>query len=126
LFFTFVIYLPDILCIAISKKSQRLGDLVAGTVLIDQRARTSIHETIYLEIEDKNYTAKYPEVMRLSDRDINGIRNLLAMKTGSKDVEAYMIDVAHRIKEVLKIQSDMHAKDFLQQLLTDYNALTRK
>ena len=64
--------------------------------------------------------------MKLTDRDINGIRNLLYMKEGSKDTNMYMGQVVMRIKEVLKIESDLEMRDFLWQLLQDYNFLTRK
>jgi len=119
-------YLPDVICIAISAKSQRLGDLAAGTVVIDQRLKINLDDTIYLEIEDNGYVAKFPQVMRLTDRDINGIRNLLVVKRADKDAANYAEQIANRIKEVLTIESDMEPHDFLHQLLQDYNYLTRK
>lgn len=119
------VYLPDVITVAATGKSQRLGDLAGGTVVIDAKAETSINETIYLEIEEPNYEAKFPQVMRLSDRDINGIRNLLALKA-ARETDQYMIEVSYRIKEVLAIQSDLPPNEFLQQLLQDYNYLTQK
>lgn len=124
--FMLIVYLPAVICVAVTKKSQRAGDLAAGTVVIDQRSRTGLQDTIYLEIEDDNYEVKYPQVMRLSDRDINGIRNLLAMKTNSRDIDTYTIDVAHRIKQVLSVESDLMPREFLHQLLQDYNYLTSR
>lgn len=121
-----ILYLPDVLSVAISKKSKRLGDLGAGTVVIDTRAKTGINETIYLEIDRPDYVPAFPQVMKLSDRDINGIRNLLAMKSGSRELDTYMIEVSFRIKKVLNIDSELHPRDFLQLLLQDYNALTQK
>lgn len=115
-----------VLSAALTKNNQRLGDLVAGTVVIDKNARTDLQETIYLEIEDENYEPMYPEVMQLSDRDINGIRNLLDSKGNSKDTEIYIAQVTHRIREVLKIETAMEPRPFLHQLLTDYNYITRK
>jgi uncharacterized RDD family membrane protein YckC len=126
LIFMLIFYLPDVLCIAITGKSQRLADLAARTVLIDNRHSTHIEDTIYLEIEETEYTPVFPEVMRLTDRDINGIRNLLDIKKRSKDNDIYMVQIAYRIKEVLKIESNLVPEDFLQQLLKDYNYLTRK
>lgn len=124
--FIMFFYLPDILSFGVSPKSQRLGDLAAGTVVIDKNYDASINETIYLDIDDRDYKAVFPEVMRLSDRDINGIRNLLKVKNESRDNYAYANQVALRIKEVLSIESDLEATDFLYQLLQDYNYLTRK
>ena len=121
-----IFYLPDTITMAIAPLSRRLGDLAAGTVVIDTRARTSLQETIYLELEDEtSYQPMYPQVMRLSDRDINGIRNLLESKPGSSDHEDYIIEVSLRIRQVLGFESDLHARDLLEQLLRDYNWLTR-
>ena len=79
-----------------------------------------------MEIEKKDYVPIFPQVMRLSDRDINGIRNLVKEKRPSKDAEMYMIEVAQKIKNVLGIESDLYPTDFLQQLLKDYNYFTTK
>lgn len=119
-------YLPDIICIAVSAKSQRLGDIAAGTVVIDERSKTNIDDTIYLEIDDKDYKAKFPQVMRLTDRDINGIRNLLDAKHTDKDAAIYTAQIANRIKEVLVIDTDLEPRELLHQLLQDYNYLTHK
>lgn len=107
----------------VTKNAQRVGDLVAGTVVIENKPKASITETIYLPIERDSYTARFPEVMRLSDRDLNGIRNLLAAKP-TKDTDAYATQIALRIQEVLGIQSDLPSRDFMQQLLEDYNFLS--
>ena len=119
-----IVYLPDFLSVVISAKGQRLGDFAAGTVVIDSNYRANINETIYLEIEDKHYQPVFPQVMRLSDRDINGIRNLLQMKTGTKETDHYIIDVAQKIKRVLGIESDLYPLDLMEQLLKDYNYYT--
>lgn len=119
-------YIPDMLSFGISAKSQRLGDLAAGTVVIDNNYDTSINETIYLDVVHDNYVPVFPQVMRLTDRDINGIRNLLNVKNGNKDNYSYMVQVASRIKEVLGLQSDLETSEFLMQLLRDYNYLTSR
>ena len=124
--FFMILYLPDFLCIVISAKGQRIGDLAAGTLVIDNSYKANINETIYLEIEHKEYQPLFPQVMRLSDRDINGIRNLLNMKRQSSDITNYNIEVAQKIKRVLGIESDLYPTDFLQQLLQDYNYYTAK
>ncbi len=65
-----------------------------------------------------------PQVMRLTDRDINGIRNLLDVQRRNRDNETYMQQVVYKIKNVLNIESDLQGYDFLRQLLYDYNFLT--
>jgi len=112
---------------AVSKNSQRVGDMVAGTVVIDQRARIGLTDTIFLEMpDDEHYSPMFREVMKLSDRDINGIRNLLDARSNSRDTEIYMAQVGQKIKEVLKVESDLDPRGFLSQLLKDYNYITRQ
>ncbi len=113
-----------VLAAALSKNSQRVGDILAGTVVIDQNAKTSLDETIYIEPEDYNYQPVFKEVLQLSDRDINGIRSLLDAKAGSRDTEIYMEQVAEKIKRVLKIETELSPRELLEQLLKDYNHLT--
>ncbi len=112
-----------VLSIALSKFSQRIGDFAAGTVVIDTGSKTGLNQTIYLDIENREANVMFPEVMRLTDRDINGIRNLINEKPG-RESEAYKEKVTERIKEVLSIQTDMDPDSFLQQLLKDYNIIT--
>lgn len=121
-----ILYLPDFLSVVISANSQRIGDFAAGTVVIDKNYKSNINETIYLQIEKTDYVPLFPQVMKLTDRDINGIRNLLNMKKPSNDTSHYITDVALKIKTVLGIESDLYPLDFLQQLLEDYNYYTTK
>jgi uncharacterized RDD family membrane protein YckC len=118
------LYLPDFLSVVISAKSQRIGDFAAGTVVIDKRYVPDINETIYLPIEYKDYRPMFPQVMRLTDRDINGIRNLIHVKRPAKDTEAYTLQVVDKIKTVLAIDTDMEPMEFLRKLLEDYNYFT--
>lgn len=110
----------------LSKYGQRLGDKLANTLVIEDKAKADFHQTIYLEIADTAYKVRYPEVMRLTDRDINGIRNLIDVKRLTRDNEAYMARIALRITSVLGITTDQEPYDFLAQLLRDYNFLTSK
>lgn len=124
--FLLIFYLPDVLSIAVTSKGTRLGDMAANTVLIDSRRLTQIEDTIYLEIEDTQYKVVFPEVMKLTDRDINGIRNLLDAKNQNKDTYIYMAKIAQRIKEVLNLNTALDPESLMKQLLKDYNHLTRK
>lgn len=111
--------------LSLTRYNQRLGDLVAGTIVIDQREQTKLQETIYLDISEKGYKVLFPQVMRLTDRDINGIRGLLEMREGSSDNEEYILQVSQRIKEVLQIDTNLEPRELLFRLLSDYNFLTK-
>jgi uncharacterized RDD family membrane protein YckC len=116
--------LPDIICIAVSKHSQRLGDLAAGTVVVDIKYKMDIQETIFIEMEGRAYQPVFPEVLKLTDRDINGIRNLLNGKMNT-DSENYILRVSYRIEQVLHVKMNGEPIFFLQTLLRDYNYLTQ-
>jgi hypothetical protein len=113
------------LYLVMNRYAQGVGDKLANTLVIEDRAKAEFHKTIYLEINDESYQVRYPEVMRLTDRDINGIRNLLDVKRITKEHEAYMLRIANRITEVLDVTRTQEPYDFLAQLLRDYNFLTR-
>jgi uncharacterized RDD family membrane protein YckC len=106
-------------CVIFTKKSQRLGDLVAGTIVIDTKNQTSWQDTVFTEIE-ADYHPSFPEVMRLSDKDINTLKSIIETVRRKNDSELG-IRIADRIKTRLQIQSDKDALEFLETLLKDYN-----
>jgi uncharacterized RDD family membrane protein YckC len=114
-----------VIAILVTKKSQRLGDLAAGTVVVDARTNLTINDTIFVDVRSTNYVVTFPEVMRLSDNDINTIKSVLtqAHKNHNHDI---CMRVEYKIKEVLKISSNLSSIDFLEKLLEDYNYLATK
>ncbi len=113
------------IAILVTKKSQRLGDLAAGTIVVDAKTFMSVNDTIFMQVDDRNYKPVFPEVMRLSDNDINTIKTVLtqARKNHNHDI---CMRIEYKIKEVLKIESRLSSTDFLEKLLEDYNYLATK
>ncbi len=65
--------------------------------------------------------------MQLSDKDINGIRNLLSKKSKSRDDWEYRALIVQKICKALQIESKgKDDTEFLEQLLKDYNYLTQR
>jgi len=114
----------DIMLVANSKKAQRIGDILAQTIVIKTSAKESLQNTIFREVED-GYVPRFPEVMRISDRDLNVIKNLLngAEKSGNHEKLA---EAAEKVKSFLNIRTDMYPYEFLESLLKDYNYLSAK
>ncbi len=110
--------------VIISKKSQRIGDLVAGTIIIDTKTTTSWQDTVFTELE-ASYLPRFPEVMRLTDKDINTLKSIIqtVKKKGDYNLS---IRIAERIKNRLNISSDQDSLDFLETLLKDYNYYSTK
>lgn len=114
-----------VIIIAITKKNQRLGDLAANTVVVNTRSVFSVEDTVFMEIKQEDYIVKFPEVLKLSDRDINTIKNVISLFYKNHDTQT-CARVAIKVKEVLKIQTDLYTIDFLEKLLADYNYLATK
>ena len=114
-----------VIIIGVTKKSQRLGDIAANTVVVNTRSNLSVQDTIFMEIKQPDYHVKFPEVLKLTDRDINTIKNVVShfYKTHNADTANR---VSHKVQDVLKVSTDMYAIDFLEKLLADYNFLATK
>ncbi|MGN6163123.1 MAG: RDD family protein [Flavisolibacter sp.] len=105
-----------------SRKQQRLGDLLAHTLLISTTKEQSIADTVFLEIAD-SYKPSFPQVMQLSDRDINSLKGIL--DTARKRHDFDLAEMAsEKIKSHLKIDTTLSPYDFLETLLKDYNYLS--
>jgi uncharacterized RDD family membrane protein YckC len=108
-----------LICVIATPKSQRVGDLVAGTILIDLKKRTSWQDTVFTEVES-TYQPRYPQVMQLSDRDINTLKNIIETVKKRNDYDL-SLKIAYRIQSKLKMTSDQDSLEFLQTMLKDYN-----
>ena len=125
LFFVGICGVFVVIIIAVTKSSQRLGDLGAGTVVVDARLKTYLHETVYLDISHKDYVVQFPEVMKLTDRDINTIKSILDVATKKRDHQLAG-SAASKIMNHLKIQTSLSPFEFLEKVLMDYNYISTK
>jgi uncharacterized RDD family membrane protein YckC len=114
-----------VIIVAVNSKNQRLGDLAANTAIVNTKTSLTLADTVFMQVTNTDYKVTFPEVMRLSDRDINTIKSVLshAQKKGQYDM---CNRVAYKVQEVLKVQTDMYSNDFLEKLLADYNYLATK
>ncbi|WP_431215593.1 RDD family protein [Puia sp. P3] len=108
-----------LICIIVTPYSQRIGDLVAGTILIDTRSHTSRRTPSSRKLEE-DYHPRYPKVMQLSDKDINTLKGIINTVSRTRDYDL-SIRIAERIRTKLDIPSDQDSLEFLQTLLKDYN-----
>lgn len=105
--------------------NQRLGDLAAGTIMVYKRLPYNFSDTIFREIKQDSYSVTFPEVMRLSDNDINIINNVVNRHRKAA-IPKYVESIAAKIKSALAINPKMADDIFLEVLLTDYNYLSKK
>jgi uncharacterized RDD family membrane protein YckC len=117
-----VLTFSGIACVIISHKSQRIGDVIAGTIVIFTRSKTSWQDTVFTEVE-AGYQPRYPEVMRLSDKDLNSLKSIIETVKKSNNHEI-AFRISERIKSKLSMQADQDPLDFLETLMKDYNYYT--
>jgi len=117
--------ITSIIIMVISQKGQRLGDIVAGTVVVNTKTSLTVDDTIFMHVRQTDYKVTFPEVMRLSDRDINTVMNVLTQAKKSNKYEMCN-KVAYKVQEVLKVSTNMYAEEFLEKLMEDYNYLATR
>lgn len=116
--------MPAIISILSTKNSQRIGDIVAGTtvinLMVDKQNKLKLPT---LEYSD-NYKVIYYDVLdKLSDRDVQMIRSILEDKK-MKDNEYFTAKLVDRIKTITGYEFEGSNYSFLEKLLEDYNYLS--
>lgn len=105
---------------AVSEKNQRVGDMVAGTVLIRTNPRTKMQDIAFAPPEEEEYTPVFPEAAQLTDKDIALVHEVVAnyIQSGNSVI---VYNTATKLKQVLNVETDMDDLRFLQTLTKDYN-----
>jgi len=117
--------LAVVIIISVTPKNQRLGDLAAGTAIVDTKSTMGVSDTVFMQVNQENYQVMFPEVMRLSDSDINTINTVLTLGKKNYNFDT-CLRVEAKVKQVLNIRSNLHSLAFLEKLLEDYNYLATR
>ncbi len=105
-----------------TKNTQRLGDLAAGTAVITLKNDISISQTILQDVH-ADHIPLYPQVIKLSDNDVRIIKENFEHAVQHGDFEK--IDkIASKIEEVTSIKRTLNAGPFIRAILLDYNYFT--
>ncbi|UPT69749.1 MAG: RDD family protein [Flavobacterium sp. JAD_PAG50586_2] len=108
----------------VNKKTQRLGDISAGTAVITLKNKINISHTILEDIGEE-YKPKYPLVIKLSDNDARIIKETFQAVMRKPDAEI-LNKLTRKIEEVTGIKNDLDSqKEFIQTVLKDYNYYTQ-
>ncbi len=122
--FTSFYGLVALITIISSKKSQRLGDMVAGTAVITLKNKINISHTILEEIGDA-YVPTYPLVIKLSDNDMRIIKETYHRAVAKNDHEI-IYKLVEKIESVTGIKNQSgNNSDFIRVVLKDYNFYTQ-
>ena len=116
--------LVALIAAAVSEKTQRVGDMVAGTILIRTKPRTQINNIVFMPMYD-GYQPVFKEAGQLNDKDVELIHEIIGayMKSGNNMV---VYNMAQRVKEHLNVvpPNGMNDMLFLQTIIKDYNHIS--
>lgn len=114
-----------LISVVLTKRSQRLGDIVAGTTVVRQRRRLELTHVLYPLIPE-GYEPTFPEAERLSDSEIRTVRSVIArLQISSRSQRS--IKLADRAKRAVERRLDlgdvrMPSEAFLRTIVRDHVA----
>ena len=115
--------------ISSTERSQRLGDILAGTMVIRQVPGNAVALSNLLKINTlQDYEPRYPEVQRLREDDVVLIKQTLvrAAKYNNQAHQKAVRLLKDKVENVLEIKSkERKPEEFLRTLIKDYIVLTR-
>ena len=113
-----------LIAMVMNSKTQRMGDMAAGTAVITLKNNITISSTILEEIGDA-YVPIYPLVIKLSDNDMRIIKDTFLMAEKSNDAET-IHKLTKKIESVTGIKNQSgNQVDFIKTILKDYNFYTQ-
>ena len=113
-----------LITMVVNSKTQRLGDISAGTAVITLKNKINISHTILEDIGEE-YKPKYPLVIKLSDNDARIIKETFQSALNKSDYEI-LTKLTSKIEQVTGIKNDLESKkEFIQTILKDYNYYTQ-
>ncbi len=115
--------------ISTSEKGQRIGDILAQTIVINSRAKQSYSINDILSIKTKkDHEPTYPGVTQFTDDDMIIVKNTISRykKYPNKAHKEAVISLSEKLTESLHLTEVPKKKiSFLKDVLQDYVVLTR-
>lgn len=120
-------FAPGLVTMVITKHTQRLGDLAAGTAVITEKSKYNISHTILMDVDDqyKPYFAQH-QVLLFSDNDMRIIKENAEIAF-RQDNFKLLANLIQKIESILKIRNPFKSeRELLDTLQKDYNYYTGK
>ncbi len=116
-----------IITIAVNGRGQRLGDIAAGTTVINLKKNTHFNNSIYKNLPS-DYQLQFKETEKLTEKDIKIINEVLNHHQQNRNRST--IDMLIKTKEVVMkktgIITELPPLEFLKTVIKDYNYIIIK
>jgi uncharacterized RDD family membrane protein YckC len=108
-----------LIAIVINGKGQRVGDMAAGTTVIKMKQKITLNDTILNKVKS-DYTIVFPEVYKLTDNDIDIIKDVMRVSLRTNNLAAIK-KLAQKTKETMGITANLPDTQFLSTVVQDYS-----
>lgn len=122
--FGFCSGLIAVLAVATSAKKQRVGDILAGTIVVSMKNEKTLDDTIYAQVAT-NHTVRYENAGRLSAREIEIIKEVIR-QYDQEDKYDLLSVTADRVRQAIGADNDLHDIAFLKAVLEDHYTLAAR
>jgi len=104
-----------------SDKNQRLGDIVAKTVVVSEKKKTALNHSIFEEIE-QIYQPVYSQASLLKEKDVQLIKTVF-IQAKEYNNRKLLKELSLKLEKLLSVErpKDMAYKQFIDTILKDYN-----
>ena len=127
----FTLGMLAILLTVTGRRNQRLGDLIAGTVVINTVGFGGVTLADILTIRNREqHAARYPAVQRMTDEDMLVVKQCILRYRRYRNAahRRALSELAAKMTQLLELDAREvkgSAEEFLEALLLDYIVLTR-
>ncbi len=118
-----IMFAPAVISIIATRNGQRIGDLAASTTVI--KIRNVGAAQAFKSIAKDDHQVLFPAVKTLNDEQIELIKKALKMRKEGYNAEGVTL-LAQKLKEKLKIESDLPDVKFLYTIIADYEYLANQ
>lgn len=125
----FAVGILGIIFCSVSEKKQRMGDIMANTIVIKDKmsSRYSLKDVLSIKSLD-NHQPTYPDVVQWTDEDMMLIKTTISRvkEYPNPETKKFAIELADKCAALLKLEKTPEKRLlFLETLLQDYVVLTR-
>ncbi len=112
-----------------SERKQRMGDVMANTVVIKTKSSVlyTLRDVLSIKSQD-SHQPTYPQVIRFTDEDMLLIKTTIqrVRKYPNEETKKFAIELANKAADLLGLdETPPKRMEFLQTILQDYIVLTR-